>query len=578
MNRNSKASEHERRDWIIILIILLFGFLCVIIAGQWAIRLAPNWKLNTSMQSNLDPNSDFLTNKPVGYHEPIDPSILTQPPWFNIFLTPGALFETRTPVPPTNTPIETNTPIPASLTAIIPTNTPTDIIPSPTNTFIYFPPPPPPTRTPKPPPSALQVDLSITKTDNVTTYTAGSIVTYTIVVTNNGPNDVTGATISDPKPTQVTTWGWCATPSCTPIANSNIDLSDTINLASGASVTYTVSANIDAVATGDLVNTASVSAPSGYSDPILGNNSAIDTDTWSPSSADLQITKDDLVTTYTAGGITTYEIVVSNAGPSAVTGATVNDIFPLLITSASWTCTPTAGASCSSPNGSGNLVNHSIDLSVGSSVTYAVTANIHTNAVGNLVNTASVSVPTGFADPNPANNTATDSDTRTGPGSNINIGGPDGSSYNPGSMGSITILFSPAIIADGDVGTPDFVYYERLASLVPVPNVDLDWVLIEISPDGVTWYQVFYWHDPSTADTNTNVDLSIVGDVCFTNPGSIPAEIDNCSIPASRLYNSTGITVDIDSLVPPGSYPWMRISGVGGADGPDIDAIQPYYP
>jgi hypothetical protein len=42
-------------------------------------------------------------------------------------------------------------------------------------------------------------------------------------------------------------------------------------------------------------------------------------------------------------------------------------------------------------------------------------------------------------------------------------------------------------------------------------------------------------------------------------------------------YPGTGITVDVDGM--PGivtgtSYPWMRISGVGGANGPNIDAIE----
>ena len=39
-------------------------------------------------------------------------------------------------------------------------------------------------------------DLSITKTDGVSGYTAGGSVTYTIVVSNAGPSDAVGATVT----------------------------------------------------------------------------------------------------------------------------------------------------------------------------------------------------------------------------------------------------------------------------------------------------------------------------------------------------------------------------------------------
>ena len=106
-----KEVEHERRDWIIILIILLFGFLCVLLAGDWALRFSSRWTLNTDMGSNLNPDSDFLTNRPVNLFEPLDPAILTQPVWLDVFLTPGASFLTRTPQPTfTSTPTITGTP------------------------------------------------------------------------------------------------------------------------------------------------------------------------------------------------------------------------------------------------------------------------------------------------------------------------------------------------------------------------------------------------------------------------------------------------------------------------------------
>jgi uncharacterized repeat protein (TIGR01451 family) len=287
MKEPGKPTEHERRDWVIILIILLIGFLCVILAGSWAIRFAPLWRLDTNMRSNLDPDSDFLTDRPSGFFVPLDPSILTQPVWINGFLTPGASFPTRTPVPPTNTPLPTNT-LP------IPSNTPTRIPPSPTSTLPYFPPPtrtsipntplPPSTFTSTPPPTVTSADLSITKTDNATHYVADATKTYVIVVTNNGPSDVTGATVTDTftNPNILSgspTWTCFGTGGGACIANGSGDINDTVNLPAGASVTYLVDITVVSSPSGPLENTAAVTAPSGVTDPVPGNNSATDSDT-----------------------------------------------------------------------------------------------------------------------------------------------------------------------------------------------------------------------------------------------------------------------------------------------------------
>ena len=108
------------------------------------------------------------------------------------------------------------------------------------------------------------------------------------------------------------------------------------------------------------------------SDPDGTNDSATDTDT-PATSADLQITKTDGSPTYTPGSPVVYTIVVTNAGPSAVTGAAVTDNFPAEITGASWTCATTGGATCTA-SGTGDI-NDTVDLPVGATATYTVTAN-----------------------------------------------------------------------------------------------------------------------------------------------------------------------------------------------------------
>ncbi len=256
------------------------------------------------------------------------------------------------------------------------------------------------------------VDLAITKTDGVTTAVPGQSVTYTIVVSNAGPGDAVGATVTDALPAAISSATWTCVASggsCTASGSGNI--SDTVNVPVGATLTYTVLATIAQSATGSLVNTATVTAPAGVTDTNLSNNSATDTDTLTPQ-ADLAISKTDGVTSVNAGGTTTYTIVVSNNGPSNVTDATVTDVLPAAITSDTFTAVGGGGASGFTASGSGNI-NDTVNLPTGGTITYTLQANIASNATGNLVNTATVTAPSGVTDPNASNNSATDIDTIT---------------------------------------------------------------------------------------------------------------------------------------------------------------------
>jgi len=418
----TQPRENERRDSVIIIVlILLFGFVCIIIASGWALRFAPNWKLNTNMGSNLDPNSDFLTSRPVSFIEPLDPAILTNPAWMDVFLTPGASFPTRTPLPAstaTPVPVRTSTPLTTTVTATTVVN--------PTNTLIYFPPTrtltprPPSTNTPITPVTPLSsADLQIFKTDGMTTYNPGGTLIYSVIVQNNGASAVTGAVVTDNKPTQVTSWSWACTSQtggatgCNAVAGSTANFTDTVNLPNGASIVYTVTANISAAATGNLVNSATIA--SGLTDPIPGNNTATDTDA-PPLTADLGITKTDGVTTYTPGGAPlAYTITVINNGPAAVTGAIITDNFPTQIATWDWACTAQTGGAngCTPVTGSVSDFADGVNLPVGASVVYTVTANISPTATGNLVNRVDVAVPVGYTDPTPGNDFAIDTDTAT---------------------------------------------------------------------------------------------------------------------------------------------------------------------
>ena len=281
----------------------------------------------------------------------------------------------------------------------------------------------------------------VSKTDNQTSYLAGGSITYSLLIENKSPNAVVGAVLSDTKPSQIDTWGWCLTP-CSPVAKIGGNLSATINIAGNSSQTYLVLANVKNDATGNLENTAAVSVPSGYRDTNPGNNSSTDVNSLTTFSANVSITKTDNTTTYDANGSISYKIVVSNAGPDAVAGATVTDTFDSArLTGISWTCSTTGGATCKAGTNNGDI-NDIVNIPVNATITYTVSATVVSSPPsGNLVNIATVTLPIGISDPNTGNNSATDTDTRAGvPSADLVITKTDNSStYTPDANISYTI-------------------------------------------------------------------------------------------------------------------------------------------
>jgi uncharacterized repeat protein (TIGR01451 family) len=121
-------------------------------------------------------------------------------------------------------------------------------------------------------------NLGIAITDGLSTVNAGQAISYTITVTNGGPNAVTGATVADSLPAVLTGATWTCAPAANCGAASGIgNLATTVNLANGQAATLVVNATVSPSASGNLVNTATVTAPAGVTDPALANNSATDT-------------------------------------------------------------------------------------------------------------------------------------------------------------------------------------------------------------------------------------------------------------------------------------------------------------
>lgn len=230
----------------------------------------------------------------------------------------------------------------------------------------------------------VEADLSVTKTDGVTTVNAGGTTTYTIVVANAGPSAVTGAAFADPFPASLT----CTTSSVaaggatgnTPAGAGSV--SDALSLPPGSSVTYTASCTLSPAAFGTVSNTATVSAPAGVTDPNAGNDSATDTDTIATGAA-LSATK-TVAGTFAASGTVTYTIVLTNGGigPQAdAPGDELVDVLPATLA--------LVGATASSGTALADVPARTVRwngaIAPGGSVTVTVTATVLVSAVGTTV-------------------------------------------------------------------------------------------------------------------------------------------------------------------------------------------------
>ncbi|MDQ1722663.1 MAG: large repetitive protein, partial [Pseudonocardiales bacterium] len=254
-------------------------------------------------------------------------------------------------------------------------------------------------------------DVSVTKVVGAAPV-AGGTGSWTLTVRNTGPNPATGPfTVTDqfsnPLPSGISSVsasgaGWsCAT--AAPISCQRTVAGDT--LASGATfpvitVGYSVDPSVPDGST--LSSTATVSART--QDPNPANNNAT-----APAavraSADLAITTSLASPQLIAGAPASYQLSVTNLGPSSAAGPiTIDDPLPagssfVSASGAGWSCDPIAAATvgatlhCTLPG----------PLGVGAApAAVSVTVAIASAQTAAVTNTASVGAPT--ADPIAADN------------------------------------------------------------------------------------------------------------------------------------------------------------------------------
>ncbi len=171
------------------------------------------------------------------------------------------------------------------------------------------------------------LDIGLTKSVDTAMPAAGGSVTFTIVATNNGPNDATSLVVSDKLPTGISYSSYTSSQGG---YNGGSGQWTVGSLAVGASATLTVTGITGAGTDGEIITNYTNVASVDQADVNAYNDSA--SASIYVGGSDLALSKTIDTATPTEGDTVTYTLTVGNLGPNDVTGVEVTDILPFGLT------------------------------------------------------------------------------------------------------------------------------------------------------------------------------------------------------------------------------------------------------
>jgi uncharacterized repeat protein (TIGR01451 family) len=175
-------------------------------------------------------------------------------------------------------------------------------------------------------------DLSVVKTDSADPVQPGDTFSYTIAVTNAGPDSAADVVLSDPVPAPIIVARVSSSGGGACLAALNVVTCSIDPLVAGAVWTITVQVTVPPDADpGTITNTASVTG-TGNTDP--SNDAASQTTTIGEltSSADITVRKAVDDDSPREGVTVTYTVTVTDNGPDDATGVRVTDALPAGVT------------------------------------------------------------------------------------------------------------------------------------------------------------------------------------------------------------------------------------------------------
>ncbi|MBD3582406.1 choice-of-anchor L domain-containing protein, partial [Flavobacterium selenitireducens] len=357
-----------------------------------------------------------------------------------------------------------------------------------------------------------QADIVVTNSDFTNYYIPGTTTTYTVTVTNLGPNPATNVVVTNAIPTGIEYFSWWG-------SNNTSGVNDPLNstiptLAVGQTVTFTILVEIPASLIGQLVSQTVVT--SSTPDPNPACAQCTDTNIRA-AGADVQVVNTNNQTQYVPGTTVTYTLTVSNNGPLTAASVLVTNPVPAGIPAANFSWSGN-GAS-----GTGAALNNTIpSLESGESEVYTITVQVPAGYTGNLTSTANATSPT--VDPVPGCPQCSDTDTQ-GFGADLEITNTDGqTTYVSGT----TNIYTVTVLNNG----PGVATGVQVNNAVPagIPAANFSWV-------------------GSNASSGTGAALSDL--IPTLNPGQSVVYTITVDIPAGLTAPLTSETVVTSTSVDP---------------------------
>ncbi|HBG5892179.1 TPA: DUF11 domain-containing protein [Clostridioides difficile] len=218
-------------------------------------------------------------------------------------------------------------------------------------------------------------------------------IVYTIEIFNEGPSNATNVVLTDDIPDVILNPEYSLDGGATfQPWNGSLNIG---TVAPGQLIRIIIKGLVSSTATGDITNTAEVSAD--VPEPVTDSSTVT---TPIVASADIEVIKTSNMDTAVPGETFSYTITVTNLGPSAAQSIVLTDDIPDVILNPEYSLD--GGVTFQPWNG--NLSIGTLDA--GEIRSIIIRGTVSQTAVGTIINTATISSTT--PDPNPDNNTSTD--------------------------------------------------------------------------------------------------------------------------------------------------------------------------
>jgi uncharacterized repeat protein (TIGR01451 family) len=339
-------------------------------------------------------------------------------------------------------------------------------------------------------------DLAVSQTATPTPGLITQPLTYSITVSNNGPNAASGVVLTDTLPANTSFVSASASEGQVPTQAAGVVTANLGTVAANSVATVLVTVVPSATSFPSVVNMVSVSSPT--NDPNLGNNTSSLTTTVA-ANADLVITTVASPSTAQVGQPVTYTVTITNNGPSTAAGVVLTDtIDPNL------TFTSAASTQGANPTRNGAVI----------------TANLGTLVAGGIARMMVIGTPTGAAYPsmpatppmitNTASATSTTVNPRPADDTNVILMSP----VLPESLLTVTLV--PSVTGAGSVAAGGSLIYTATIKNNG-PNDDTNVVFTDTLDPNVTYIAA------GSGSSTPGLSQNLAGNVLTTLIGTLTA-------------------------------------------------------